>query len=282
MSSQRDIAADRATCEAATKAHRAKVKALIGGVVDELIQRGLTHDKSKLESPEVDIFAEYTPKLRDTTYGSDEYKGYLKEMQVALEHHYKANRHHPEHFDNGIQGMTLIDLLEMICDWKAATMRHADGDIFRSININMERFGYSAEMAAILRNTVAVLSESPASLDRCEAAEKRVAELETQMQPMVEYIQQHVAAEHGACSLPEWHNPEDAQHIANLEADLAHQKRMVEAAIERAALIGCPTREREESCEFLLKGNSVPATDVCRRCWLGYVDEKAKEAPSDA
>jgi hypothetical protein len=117
------------------------------------MQRLLDHDQSKLEEPEVEIFDEFTPKLRESTYGSDEYKGYLGQMQVALRHHYAANRHHPEHHDDGIQGMHLIDLLEMMCDWKAATLRHADGDLIESIEKNQERFGYSDELKAILVNT---------------------------------------------------------------------------------------------------------------------------------
>lgn len=75
-------------------------------------------------------------------------------MGVALEHHYKNNRHHPEHFKNGIEGMTLVDLCEMISDWKAATLRHDDGDILKSIEMNQQRFGYTDELKQILINTV--------------------------------------------------------------------------------------------------------------------------------
>jgi hypothetical protein len=53
--------------------------------------------------------------------------------------------------------MSLIDLLEMICDWKAATLRHNDGNIQRSITINKERFKYGDELEAILRNTAELL-----------------------------------------------------------------------------------------------------------------------------
>jgi hypothetical protein len=42
----------------------------------------------------------------------------------------------------------------MIVDWKAASERHADGDILRSIEINQSRFGYSDELKQILVNTV--------------------------------------------------------------------------------------------------------------------------------
>ena len=44
--------------------------------------------------------------------------------------------------------------IEMICDWKAATLRHNDGDIRRSIEKNQERFGYSDDVKAILLNTI--------------------------------------------------------------------------------------------------------------------------------
>ena len=42
--------------------------------------------------------------------------------------------------------MTLLDIIEMICDWKSSTMRHANGDIFKSIELNQKRFGYSDEI----------------------------------------------------------------------------------------------------------------------------------------
>jgi hypothetical protein len=144
----------------ATHEHRMQVARLIDEACSELVDRAEHHDLTKMRSPEVEIFAEYTPKLKATTYGSDEYRGYLKEMQVALDHHYRANRHHPEHFEQGIRGMTLVDLIEMICDWMAATMRHADGDIVRSIRLNKQRFGYSDELEAILLNTVTMLGGS--------------------------------------------------------------------------------------------------------------------------
>ena len=116
-----------------TYEHKQNVNIYISSIIRDLLSRGILHDNSKLESPEVEIFAEYTPKLAKSTYGSDEYKGFLKEMGVALEHHYKNNRHHPEYFDNGLKGMNLVDLVEMLCDRKAATLRHNDGDILKSI-----------------------------------------------------------------------------------------------------------------------------------------------------
>lgn len=136
-----------------TMRHIETVRNYLNLCVRELLDRAEEHDQSKLESPEVEIFEEYTPKLRDCTYGSDEYNSYLKEMKVALDHHYSINRHHPEHFKNGMYDMTLIDLLEMFVDWYAAGKRHADGNIYDSIEKNAKRFGIATPMTTILYNT---------------------------------------------------------------------------------------------------------------------------------
>ena len=126
----------------------------------EISKRIIKHDDTKLVSPELEIFIEYTSKLKASTYGSEEYKVYLKEMKVALDHHYESHRHHPEHFENGINDMNLIDLIEMLFDWKAAAMRHDDGDIFKSIEINKKRFNYNEQVAQIFRNTITYVEQN--------------------------------------------------------------------------------------------------------------------------
>ena len=74
-------------------------------------------------------------------------------MGPALAHHYANNRHHPEHHKNGVDDMTLIDVLEMLIDWKAASERHNDGNILKSIEKNADRFGLSPQLVKILENT---------------------------------------------------------------------------------------------------------------------------------
>jgi len=137
-----------------TLKHIKTVDTLIASVIRALMERADNHDYSKLYPPEKEIFDEYTPKLKGVTYGSAEYKTYLKQMQVALDHHYSKNKHHPEHYENWIHEMDLIDIIEMVCDWKAATMRHNDGDIIKSVNINKDRFGISDQLFDIIMNTI--------------------------------------------------------------------------------------------------------------------------------
>jgi hypothetical protein len=133
--------------------HSQRVGELMIQLGKELLDRSTCHDRSKTLPPEVEVFDEYTPKLKTSTYGSDEYKGFLVGMGEGLKHHYASNRHHPEHFENGVNGMTLVDLLEMLADWKAATERHADGDLARSLEIQRDRFGLADQLVQIFRNT---------------------------------------------------------------------------------------------------------------------------------
>jgi len=137
-----------------TVKHINKVKNIISLFIGELTKRAKFHDLSKLESPEKEIFDKYYPKLSATTYGSKEYENNLKEMKVALDHHYKNNSHHPEYYKNGIDGMDLFDLMEMTADWKVSIEKHDDGDIMNSLKINKERFQISDQLYNILKNTI--------------------------------------------------------------------------------------------------------------------------------
>lgn len=133
--------------------HSQRVGELMVQLVKEILDRSTCHDRSKTQPPEVGIFDEFTPKLRTTTYGSDEYKAQLAAMGEGLRHHYAANRHHPEHFGNGVNGMTLVDLVEMLADWKATTERYNPEDFSRNWEIRQAQFGLSDQLLAILRNT---------------------------------------------------------------------------------------------------------------------------------
>lgn len=137
-----------------TYKHIGEVRKRLLHCAKQLMDCADVHDASKLESPEVEKFDELTDKLKGLTYNSDEYKECLEQLKPALDHHYANNSHHPQYYEDGIRGMDLLDLIEMLCDWKAATLRHADGDINRSIEENKERFGYGDELKQIFINTL--------------------------------------------------------------------------------------------------------------------------------
>ena len=187
-----------------TRQHIAQVRIIMMAVVKDLLGRAACHDDSKLLSPEAEVFAEFGPKLRGTTYDTTPgsvYMGFLEQMSPATSHHYAHNSHHPEHvphwrcpecegvfgesevlwhegYDDPyckvcqgradvevrphvtIDGMNLLDLLEMFCDWKAASLRHADGDIADSIVKNTKRFSLSPQIVRIMQNTVDLINEA--------------------------------------------------------------------------------------------------------------------------
>ena len=142
--------------------HIYRVRHFLDLVMHNLECRAAVHDASKLEPPELEAFDIATPKLANLEYGSDEYRGALREIKPALKHHFKENDHHPEHYENGIRGMSLMALIEMLCDWRAASerMKQRTDDpekikTFESgLAYNQDRFGYSDELAEILLNTV--------------------------------------------------------------------------------------------------------------------------------
>ena len=193
--------------------HIFRVRSILKEIALCLLARAEGHDASKLEAPEKAIFDEFTPKLKASTFGSEEYEGFRASMAEGLRHHYANNRHHPEFFNRlmwrcdecenewrddelpgpeeertictvcassgvakdlksyySIQDMTLVDLIEMLVDWKAASERHADGDIAHSFGVNKKRFGIADPVLEILWNTIKDLSRNDVcATPGCEA-----------------------------------------------------------------------------------------------------------------
>lgn len=134
-----------------TLAHIALVAQKLERVVQALRARGSVHDASKLVSPEKEMFDCFRPKLDTMSIESDEYKQALVEMGEALQHHYEHNSHHPEHFPDGVNGMNLIDVVEMVCDWAAAAQRK--GEVV-NLDWARSRFGLAPQTESIIANTL--------------------------------------------------------------------------------------------------------------------------------
>ncbi len=139
-------------CTKDVKKHIDKVQYWLRDFSNRLLSRAEVHDKSKLSDPlEKTTYDRWTPVLQQVAYGSDEYKQALMGMGDGLKRHYRANRHHPEHFEHGINDMTLMDLVEMLADWMAsAEAKGTHVDLTRAA----ERFGISEQLVQILANTL--------------------------------------------------------------------------------------------------------------------------------
>lgn len=136
-------------------AHRALVKDWMIEEVRSLLCRADQHDLSKFSPQEIGPLADMQ-RLIDTEgqapYGSAEYKRRTDLLGPMTAHHYAHNSHHPEHFADGVAGMDILDIVEMLCDWKAASTRGGENAI--GLTHSLERFGITGQMASVIRNTL--------------------------------------------------------------------------------------------------------------------------------
>ena len=128
-----------------TITHKVLVFWYILKICRALAWRAIIHDLSKFSECEVRGFERARPIFERAEYGSSEYQEALNTLGPSLNHHYQSNSHHPEHFEGGVLRMSPIDQLEMLCDWAAASKRK-NGSIYKSMNINADRFGLSDKM----------------------------------------------------------------------------------------------------------------------------------------
>lgn len=144
-----------------TYEHIKRVRHFIYEATENLQKRSAVHDQSKMQEPELSAFDVATPKLAGLEYGSEEYKQSLRDLGPALQHHFIENDHHPEHFKNGVRGMSLMALIEMLCDWRAAServkQRTDDPNKIKSFEsgllFNKDRFEISDDLYDVLLNT---------------------------------------------------------------------------------------------------------------------------------
>jgi hypothetical protein len=137
--------------------HKRRVGGYLQNVANALFNRSVVHDNSKFSPEEYEPYEEAFPELQKYAYGTEEFKAALRKIKPAIQHHYENNDHHPEFFEDGISQMNLIQLVEMVCDWIAASER-SQKDIFEGLEMNKERFKIDDQLFAIIKNTVKELT----------------------------------------------------------------------------------------------------------------------------
>lgn len=132
--------------------HKILVGKHMQAAINALMWRAVVHDYSKFVPAEYDAFVANQPTFETVSYGTPEYRAALKAIKPAIQHHYQNNSHHPEHWENGVNDMNLLDVLEMVCDWMAAAQR-VPGDTLQLAQLK-ERFGISDQLMGIIEHTV--------------------------------------------------------------------------------------------------------------------------------
>jgi len=132
---------------------------------DELTKRARVHDASKFESAERIPYIWLTEFHRCRRNGEAfTYPDGTEELiRVAVDHHVKVNRHHPE-FHQDPNDMTDVDLIEMVCDWTAMSQEFgqdggsargwADKTIGGRLKLNDERREFVYAMIETLDSNI--------------------------------------------------------------------------------------------------------------------------------
>ena len=128
--------------------HTRSVRQSIAKVVSELIRRSAIHDDKKLRDEEVDRRIERRRAINHLKYGSPEREEADRPFQGLQHGHYCQYRHHPQHFENGIDDMNLVDVIEMVCDWAAY------GNLDKSLKHNQKTYCVSPQLMKLIKNTI--------------------------------------------------------------------------------------------------------------------------------
>lgn len=137
-----------------TQKHIDRVGELLEDFIGELTQRAQAHDRSKFTKEEMvplQKLQEVVDREGQVPFNSPEYDERKKLLKPMLDHHYKMNSHHPEHYDNGIDGMSLGDIVEMFFDWKAASER--GGESTMKLSHAADKYNMSSQLLNIFMNT---------------------------------------------------------------------------------------------------------------------------------
>ena len=134
--------------------HINEVQEAIEEISSEIKKRGLLHDLTKFQPCEFDAFASTRERFKKANYGTSEYQALCEEVKPAIDHHYVNNRHHTGYHKNGINDMNLIDIIEMVADWKAASRRSPDKTLEDTLHYAFAKNKIQDQLAKIITNTL--------------------------------------------------------------------------------------------------------------------------------
>ena len=136
------------------KTHVYDFQEAINTICKALTTRAKTHDASKLKEPELTQYTEAAEKLEKFKPGSSDYLKIRDKYAIILSKHFTKNSHHPEHFKNGFNDMSILDLVDVLVDWK---LDCGDGDWNKFVDDRRDYYGMSDQVVQIFKNSKDVL-----------------------------------------------------------------------------------------------------------------------------
>lgn len=152
--------------------HLMFVRLALESVVHALEQRATIHDASKMLDDEFAGFTRINAAARINKFGSPEYSEALKREKPLVDLHYSRNTHHAEYYGEhpealangrGAEGMTFLDIIEMVCDWWGAGKGYDSKLSWEaSVQLNLKQKGkyLSPEQAWLVGEVARFLGET--------------------------------------------------------------------------------------------------------------------------
>lgn len=134
--------------------HVSEVQENLEEISSELKKRGHAHDRTKFQALEFDSFVSTRDKFKKANYGSPEYQECVDIVKPAVDSHYASNRHHTSYHKDGVYGMNLIDILEMLADWKAAARRSPTQNLKESLPKSYKKYNINETLQKLIENTL--------------------------------------------------------------------------------------------------------------------------------
>ena len=128
--------------------HIMTVQGLLRRVARQLLNRADDHDLSKLAPDELGGMIEIDAIADRCGLNSPEYMAALSGKAIKL--HQSRYPHHPEYHSNGVEDMGIFDLIEMVCDWKAANQLRGHPEWEKSVDMMAERLSLSPEYVLLI------------------------------------------------------------------------------------------------------------------------------------
>jgi hypothetical protein len=132
--------------------HTRLVSFFLRQIARQLEDRADIHDISKFSPDEFSGFCQLDARRNHQReeYGSKNYEDGAKTDAVKL--HQSRNPHHPEYWPGGLGDMSLIDIIEMLCDWEAARLGlDTEQDTDKIWQMRQKRFNISDKDVYFLR-----------------------------------------------------------------------------------------------------------------------------------
>lgn len=140
--------------------HRCIVSATLRAIAYELMRRADLHDQSKLSLDEFEGFTKINMVARENEYGSDEYYAALRAVEPnPIPLHYSRNDHHPE-YHKKISDMEFPELVEMVCDWHAASIAYGKTSFQASLTASFDRWPFSEGQKFLINSLAQWIEEN--------------------------------------------------------------------------------------------------------------------------